>query len=153
MLIDPAVAAQRAHSCSYVTGVARHSWPAEGESVPFGRVGHLAPTALRSASGSRYNFASHPAIRRCGEPVSGVGVVGTRSRGSRGRRMAICSECEADIDVDEFDVDRGDQLSCSECGATLVVSGLSPIVLQLVDVESVGDVDEPADEDSDDDRD
>ncbi|MCH7750428.1 MAG: hypothetical protein E2P06_13340 [Acidobacteria bacterium] len=67
--------------------------------------------------------------------------------------MAICSECEADIDVDEFDVDRGDQLSCSECGATLVVSGLSPIVLQLVDVESVGDVDEPADEDSDDDRD
>lgn len=67
--------------------------------------------------------------------------------------MAICSECEADSDVDEFDVDRGDQLSCSECGATLVVSGLSPIVLQLVDVESVGDVDEPADEDSDDDRD
>lgn len=67
--------------------------------------------------------------------------------------MAICSECEAEIDVDEFDVDRGDQLSCSECGAMLVVSGVSPIVLQLVDVESVGDVDEPADEDGDDDRD
>ena len=64
--------------------------------------------------------------------------------------MAICSECEADIDVDEFDVDRGDQLSCSECGANLVVSGLSPIMLQLVDAESVGDVDEPADENGDD---
>lgn len=67
--------------------------------------------------------------------------------------MAICSECEADIDVDEFDVDRGDQLSCSECGASLVVSGLSPIMLALADEESagdVGDLDEPANEDRDD---
>ena len=67
--------------------------------------------------------------------------------------MAICSECEADIDVDEFDVDRGDQLSCSECGASLVVFGVSPIVLQLGDTESASDVDGPEDEDGDDDRD
>ena len=49
--------------------------------------------------------------------------------------MAICSECGADIDVDEFDVDRGDQLSCSECGANLVVFGLSPITLELAEPE------------------
>lgn len=50
--------------------------------------------------------------------------------------MATCSECGADVDVDEFDVDRGDQLSCLECGANLVVFGLSPITLELSDEES-----------------
>ena len=67
--------------------------------------------------------------------------------------MAICRQCEADIDVDEFDVELGDQLSCSECGATLVVSGLSPIVLELFDEESAGDVAESGDEDDDEDGD
>ena len=55
--------------------------------------------------------------------------------------MAICSECGADIDVDEFDVDRGDRVSCVECGADLVVFGLSPITLQLADAESAHGVD------------
>ena len=67
--------------------------------------------------------------------------------------MAICSECEADFDVDEFDVDRGDRLSCPECGSNLVVTGLSPIALELADDESDGDLDGPADEDGDDDWD
>jgi len=65
--------------------------------------------------------------------------------------MAICSECGADIDVDEFDVDRGDQLSCSECGANLVVFGVSPITLELADEESAGNLDEPSDGERDDD--
>ena len=69
--------------------------------------------------------------------------------------MAICSECGGDFDVDEFDVDRGDQLSCPECGANLVVFGLSPITLELADEESAGDLDEPphGDENGDGDRD
>ena len=50
--------------------------------------------------------------------------------------MATCCECGDDIDVDEFDVDRGDQVSCVECGADLVVFALSPIKLQLADAES-----------------
>jgi hypothetical protein len=29
--------------------------------------------------------------------------------------MATCPECDAEIEVDEFDVDKGDQLSCPEC--------------------------------------
>ena len=62
--------------------------------------------------------------------------------------MATCSECAADIDIDEFDVDRGDQLSCSECGANLVVSGLSPVALELADEESAVDVAEPEDEEA-----
>ena len=65
--------------------------------------------------------------------------------------MAICSECGADIDVDEFDVDRGDQLSCYECGANLAVFGVSPITLELADEESAGNLDEPSDGERDDD--
>ena len=46
--------------------------------------------------------------------------------------MTNCVECDARIDVDEFDVDRGDQLSCPECGTNLVVVSLSPVELGLV---------------------
>ena len=65
--------------------------------------------------------------------------------------MATCSECEADLDVDEFDVDLGDQLSCPQCGATLVVSGLSPTEIELADEDAMDDFDEPGNEDADDD--
>ena len=30
--------------------------------------------------------------------------------------MATCPECDADIEVDEYDVDKGDLISCPECG-------------------------------------
>jgi lysine biosynthesis protein LysW len=39
------------------------------------------------------------------------------------------------MDVDEFDVDRGDKLSCPECGANLEVVGLSPVELELASDE------------------
>ncbi len=55
--------------------------------------------------------------------------------------MAICPECDAEIEVDEFDVDKGDQLSCPDCGSNLEVTGLSPIELDLA----------PDDDDEDDD--
>jgi alpha-aminoadipate/glutamate carrier protein LysW len=41
--------------------------------------------------------------------------------------MAICPECEFEIDVDEYDVDRGDTLDCDNCGVTLEIIGLNPI--------------------------
>jgi len=43
--------------------------------------------------------------------------------------MAICPECDATIDVDEFDAERGDELSCPECGSNLVASALAPVEL------------------------
>jgi alpha-aminoadipate carrier protein LysW len=55
--------------------------------------------------------------------------------------MATCPECDAEIEVDEFDVDKGDQLSCPDFGSNLEVIGLSPIELDLA----------PEDEDDDDD--
>ena len=45
--------------------------------------------------------------------------------------MATCADCDVEFDVDEFDVDRGDELSCPECGANLEVVGLAPVELDL----------------------
>jgi alpha-aminoadipate carrier protein LysW len=43
--------------------------------------------------------------------------------------MAVCPECEADIEIDEYDVDKGEIISCPECGVELEVVGLSPLQL------------------------
>lgn len=60
--------------------------------------------------------------------------------------VAVCVGCEADIDVDEFDVDRDDLLSCPDCGANLRVVALAPVVLAR-DAEA-----EPSEDDGDDDE-
>ena len=43
--------------------------------------------------------------------------------------MPLCPACEAEIELDEFDVDKGEIISCPECGADLEVVGLSPLEL------------------------
>jgi alpha-aminoadipate/glutamate carrier protein LysW len=59
--------------------------------------------------------------------------------------MAVtCPECDSPIDIDEFDVDVGDELSCSECGALLRVATDSP-----VELESAEDDDDEDDDDDD----
>ena len=45
--------------------------------------------------------------------------------------MAVCPECEADVEIDEYDVDKGEVISCPECGVELEVVGLSPLQLDL----------------------
>jgi alpha-aminoadipate carrier protein LysW len=45
--------------------------------------------------------------------------------------MAVCPECEADVEIDEFDVDKGEIISCPECGVELEVVGLAPLELAL----------------------
>ena len=47
--------------------------------------------------------------------------------------MATCPECDAEIEVDEFDVDKGDLISCPDCGSNLEVIGLSPVELEMAD--------------------
>jgi alpha-aminoadipate/glutamate carrier protein LysW len=70
-------------------------------------------------------------------------------RGSKRRRrspeMATCPECDADIDVDEFDVDKGDLISCAECGTNLEVTSVAPLELEASD-----DLDDDEDDDDDD---
>ena len=41
-----------------------------------------------------------------------------------------CPECEEEVYVDA-DSEQGDQVSCDECGASLIVVGLDPIELDL----------------------
>ena len=45
--------------------------------------------------------------------------------------MATCPDCEADVEIDAFDVDKGEIISCPECGIDLEVVGLSPLELDL----------------------
>lgn len=52
---------------------------------------------------------------------------------------AICPECDSPIDVDEFDVDIGDELTCSECGSFLRVSSDSPLEFELADEDELDD--------------
>jgi alpha-aminoadipate/glutamate carrier protein LysW len=67
--------------------------------------------------------------------------------------MATCPECDAEIEVDEFDVDKGDQLSCPECGSNLEVVGLSPLELDIAsDDEDDDDDDDLEDDDAEDDE-
>ena len=64
--------------------------------------------------------------------------------------MATCPECDAEIEVDEFDVDKGDQLSCPECGSNLEVVGMSPLELDLApDDDEDDDVDDDEEKDDD----
>jgi alpha-aminoadipate carrier protein LysW len=56
--------------------------------------------------------------------------------------MATCPECDADLDVDEFDVDKGDLISCAECGTNLEVTSTAPL-----EFEAAGDDDDDDDED------
>ena len=64
--------------------------------------------------------------------------------------MATCPECDAEIDVDEFDVDKGDQVSCPDCGSNLEVTGLSPLEFEIVEDEDEDDDDEKSDDDDED---
>ena len=76
---------------------------------------------------------------------------------------AICPECDSAIDVDEFDVDIGDELTCAECGSLLRVASDSPLEFDLADEEDDLDDEEEEkekeesgddnDEDDDDDED
>ena len=47
-----------------------------------------------------------------------------------------CPECDAEIEsdaLDEFDVDIGDQLFCTVCAVSLVVSKVNPVELLVED--------------------
>jgi len=72
--------------------------------------------------------------------------------------MATCPECDAEIEVDEFDVDKGDQISCPECGTNLEVTGVAPIEFDVVsdedeDEDDLEEDEDDLDEDDDEDED
>jgi alpha-aminoadipate carrier protein LysW len=66
--------------------------------------------------------------------------------------MVTCPLCESDVDVDEDELDEGDSLICGDCGASLTVTGTSPLELSP-DAGDEDDDDEDDDEDYGDDYD
>ena len=59
--------------------------------------------------------------------------------------MATCPECDAEVEVDQDDVDLGDEVSCNECGQTLVISNTDPLELDFAP-DDEDDEDEEEDE-------
>jgi hypothetical protein len=57
--------------------------------------------------------------------------------------MAICPDCEFD-EIDTTDHEEGDELSCPECGKTLVMSG--PDQLDVADDDDLDDDDDDEDD-------
>jgi alpha-aminoadipate carrier protein LysW len=66
--------------------------------------------------------------------------------------MAICPDCEFEIDIDEYDVDKGDTLECDNCGARLEVVSLSPVHLDVVTDDDEDEDDEEDDEEDEEDE-
>jgi alpha-aminoadipate/glutamate carrier protein LysW len=65
--------------------------------------------------------------------------------------MIHCPLCNAEIDVDEEELDEGDSLICEECGANLNVSGVSPLELTPDDDDDDDEEYDDYDEDDEDD--
>jgi len=66
--------------------------------------------------------------------------------------MAICPECETDLDLDEEELEEGEIVSCPECGTDFEVITKSPLELNPVDEleeDEEDDLDEEEEEDSD----
>ena len=55
-----------------------------------------------------------------------------------------CPECEADVHVDT-DADKGDIVSCEECGTDLEIVGLDPVELDIVEDDDEDDEDDEED--------
>ncbi len=52
-----------------------------------------------------------------------------------------CPECDADVHVDT-DADKGDVISCDDCGIQLEVVGLDPVELDIMEEEDLDDDEE-----------
>lgn len=64
--------------------------------------------------------------------------------------MATCPECDAEVEVDEADVELGDDVTCPDCGQTLVISNMEPLELDFApedDEDEEDDDEEEVDED------
>lgn len=66
--------------------------------------------------------------------------------------MVNCPVCDAALDIDEDELDEGDEFTCDECGAELSVVGTDPLEIEPAsdadaDDEEEDDLDEEDDED------
>ncbi|MBC8166909.1 MAG: hypothetical protein H7Y20_13700 [Bryobacteraceae bacterium] len=62
--------------------------------------------------------------------------------------MVNCPVCDAALDIDEDELDEGDEFTCDECGAEVAVVGTDPL-----EIESVADGEEEEEEEDEEDLD
>lgn len=68
--------------------------------------------------------------------------------------MATCPSCEApDLEVDEYELEEGEIITCPECGTSLEVTGLSPVEFDVLSDDDDDEDDEDEEEDEDEDED
>ena len=67
--------------------------------------------------------------------------------------MVNCPLCDAEIDVEEEELDEGEEVICEECGRTLIVVGTDPLELESADDEEDDEDYDDYDEDEEDDDD
>ena len=63
--------------------------------------------------------------------------------------MATCPECDAELEVEESDLDVDDEISCSDCGTNLRVTSISPLEFEASDEDDEDGDDDVADDDDD----
>lgn len=49
--------------------------------------------------------------------------------------MISCAVCDAEIDVDEDELDEGDTVTCDECGSDMRVVSVDPLELEALEEE------------------
>lgn len=59
--------------------------------------------------------------------------------------MVNCPVCDGVLDIEEDELDEGDEFTCDECGADLAVTSTDPL-----EIEKLSDSDDDDDEDEDD---
>lgn len=68
--------------------------------------------------------------------------------------MATCPSCEApDLEVDEYELEEGEIITCPECGTSLEVTGLSPVEFDVLSEDDDDDEEDEEDDDEDEDED
>lgn len=68
--------------------------------------------------------------------------------------MITCPMCDAVLDVEEDELDEGDELTCEECGQTILVKSTDPLELKgESDAEEDDDEEFDYDEDEEDEDD
>jgi alpha-aminoadipate carrier protein LysW len=63
--------------------------------------------------------------------------------------MVNCPVCDAVMDVEEDELDEGDEFTCDECGAEVAVVGTDPLEIEPLSDADADDEDEDEDEDLD----
>ena len=66
--------------------------------------------------------------------------------------MVNCPVCDAVMDVEEDELDEGDEFTCEECGAEVAVVGTDPLEIEPLSDDDDEDEDEDEDEDLDEDE-